>query len=548
MCHHKNPNQETLPMRPTVPPFALPLLTSTLLVAFLPFGPADAAAAAAKPQAHPRAKVDTGTLEGRVEDGVRAFKGIPYAAPPVGALRWQAPQPAAPWKSVRQAAGFGPRCMQQPLFSDMVFRSDGVSEDCLYLNVWSPADAKSGAKLPVLVYFYGGGLVAGDGSEPRYDGAAMARQGIVALTVNYRLGAFGFFAHPALTAESPHRASGNYGMMDQAAALEWVHRNIAAFGGDPQRVTIAGESAGSYSVSVQMASPLARGLIAGAIGESGATMGLKAPPTLTETEAAGLKFATQLGMTDPADLAALRAVPAQQLLDASGKPEAPRFGVIVDGHVLPQAPAAIYAAGQQAKVPLLAGWNSEEGSAKAILGDGPATEQAFMAKLTALYGDKAPAARQAYAGDIERAARELASDRFIGYGTWRWIDLHARTGGKPVYRYYYTRPRPATKDGAPAATGAGHSVEIEYALGNLDGNPVYAWTPEDRAVSRQMQAYFANFIKTGNPNGPQLTPWPALDGRGAGNGTPLMVLDVKPHAATATDAAHHAFHQSVEGR
>ena len=433
--------------------------------------------------------------------------------------------------------------MQLPLYADMVFRSDGMNEDCLYLNVWAPA--AGGAKLPVLVYFYGGGLQTGDGSEPRYDGAAMARQGIVALTVNYRVGAFGFLAHPALTAESPHKASGNYGLMDQAAALDWVRRNIAAFGGDPARITIAGESAGSYSVSVQMASPLARHLIAGAIGESGATMGLTAPPTLAEAERHGQAFAAQVGATS---LEQLRALPAGALLDASGKKDAPRFAVIVDGHVLPQAPAAIYAAGEQAKVPLLAGWNSEEGSAQSILGDGPATEENFTAALARLYGERAAAARRAYAGDIGTAARELASDRFIGFGTWRWIDLHARTGGKPVYRYYYTHPRPATKAGAPADSGAHHSVEIEYALGNLDGNPVYAWTPEDRTLSHRMQAYFANFIKTGNPNGGDLPRWPALDARGAIDGSPVMVLDTAPRAVEAGDAAHHAFHLESVGR
>jgi para-nitrobenzyl esterase len=513
-------------------PYALPFVTATLFACALP-------AAAATP-AHPRVKTDAGTVEGRIEDGgMRTFKGIPFAAPPVGDLRWQAPQPVARWKSVRHAYGFGPRCMQLPVFSDMVFRSDGVSEDCLYQNVWAPP-ASSGRKLPVLVYFYGGGFIAGDGSEPRYDGASMARQGIIALTVNYRLGAFGFFAHPELTAESPHKASGNYGLMDQAAALAWVKRNIAAFGGDPKRVTIAGESAGSFSVSAQMASPLARDLIAGAIGESGALLGMRPLPTLADGEAAGAQFATQLNAPS---LAQLRALPADTLLEASGKPEAPRMGAIVDGYFLPKAPVAIYSSGEQARVPLLAGWNSQEGTAKSILGEGnPPTEQAFMASLQNLYGERAAAARDAYTGDIMQAARELASDRFIGFGTWRWIDLHARTSRRPVYRYYYTHPRPATKAGAPAAQGAGHSVEIEYALGNLDGNHVYAWTPDDRAVSRQVQAYFANFIKTGNPNGAGLPNWPALDAQGAGTGSPVMWLDVQPGAVSAADGAHHAFH------
>jgi para-nitrobenzyl esterase len=492
----------------------------------------------------PRVNTTGGVLEGRMEAGVRAFKGIPFASAPVGALRWQPPQPGAPWKGVRDAGGFGARCMQLPLFSDMVFRSNGVSEDCLFLNVWAPAN-KPAENLPVLVYFYGGGLVAGDGSEPRYDGAAMARQGIVALTVNYRLGPFGFMAHPDLTAQSLHKASGNYGLMDQAAALQWVRDNIAAFGGDPRRVTIAGESAGSFSVSAQMASPLARHLIAGAIGESGAVFGLAPLPTLTEAETGGRRLGEQLGGLS---LAQLRDLPATALLDATARPGAPRFGVIVDGYVLPRAPDAIYADGQQAKVPLLAGWNSAEGSAQAVLGAGPATEESFRAALQRLYGDQAAGARKAYAGEVDRAARELASDRFIGFGTWRWIDLHARSSGQPAWRYYYTHPRPATKAGAAAATGAGHSVEIEYALGNLDGNPVYAWTAADRAVSRQTQAYFANFVKTGNPNGAGLPKWPALGREGAGNGTPLMVLGPDSGAVEAQDGPHHAFHNQLSGR
>jgi len=492
----------------------------------------------------PRARTADGLLEGRVEAGVRSFKGIPFAAAPVGALRWQPPAPGVPWKGVRDAGAFAARCMQLPLFSDMVFRSPAGSEDCLYLNVWTPA-SRPGAKLPVLVYFHGGGLVAGDGSEPRYDGASMARRGIVALTVNYRLGAFGFLAHPELTAGSPHRASGNYGLMDQAAALEWVRRNVAAFGGDPQRVTIAGESAGSFSVSAQMASPLAKHLIHGAIGESGSVLGLKPLPRLAEAEADGQRLAQMLGAPT---LAQLRALPAATLLAASAAPGAPRLGVIVDGHVLPQAPAAVFARGAQAQVPLLAGWNSAEGSAHDLLGGAAPDEEGFRAALERLYGDEAGAARRAYAGEVERAARELASDRFIGFGTWRWIDLHARHGGQPVYRYYYTHPRPAPKAapaGAASAAGAGHSVEIEYVLGNLDGNPVYAWTPADRTVSRLAQAYFANFIKTGNPNGTGLPRWPALSADGAGDGTPVMLLAPKAKAAPANDGAHHRFHEQL---
>ena len=474
----------------------------------------------------PRATTATGVVQGTLESsGVASYKGIPFAAPPVGDLRWKAPQPAQKWKGVRKADHFGPRGMQLPLYSDMVFRSDGMSEDCLYLNVWTPAKSAK-EKLPVLVYFYGGGFATGDGSEPRYDGESMAAKGIVTLTVNYRLNVFGFLAHPELTAESPNKASGNYGLMDQAAALKWVKDNIAAFGGDPSRVTIAGESAGSFSVSAQMINPMAKDLIAGAIGESGALLGA-APQPLAMAEKVGAAFAESAGAPT---LAALRAMPAQQLLDATKKPGT-WFFAVQDGYVLPNIPASMYADGKQARIPLLAGWNSHEGHYKQILGDSDPTTDSFAAALQKLYGDQAAAAQQAYSGDVAQAATALASDRFINYGTWKWIDTHARTSGKPVYRYYYSRPRPGDQ-------GAAHSAEIEYAMGNLNLNKVYAWTDEDRALSAVMQGYFANFIKTGNPNGAGLPEWPQAS---SGAGSRLMHLDATSRAVTADDDARFQF-------
>src|SRR5580658_4120348 len=251
-----------------------------------------------------------GSVQGTVEaSGVHSFKGIPYAAPPVGDLRFREPQPVAAWQGVRKAQAFGPRAMQLPIYSDMKFRSVEVSEDCLYLNVWQPA---TGNHLPVLVYFYGGGFAAGDGSEYRYDGESMAKRGIVAVTVNYRLGIFGFLAHPDLTKESPHHSSGNYGLLDQHAALEWVQQNIAAFGGDPVRVTIAGESAGSISVCAQMASPLSKGLFAGVIGESGGLTGNIKPVPLDTGEKAGAAFAADLGYKSIAELRAMSAADLMQ--------------------------------------------------------------------------------------------------------------------------------------------------------------------------------------------------------------------------------------------
>jgi para-nitrobenzyl esterase len=388
--------------------------------------------------------------------------------------------------------------------------------------------------------------VAGDGSEPRYDGESMAQKGIVAVTVNYRLGAFGFLAHPELTKESSNHASGNYGLLDQAAAIRWVRDNIAAFGGDPQRITIGGESAGSFSVSAQMASPLSKGLIAGAIGESGSLLGLQPLPTLAQAEQAGATWATSLGA---ASLTALRALPAQQLLEASGKQGAPRFSAIVDGYLFPQSPTTVFEAGQQAKVPLLIGWNSQESGYQGILGQAAPTLGNYRAAVQKAFGERAgevlrlyPAAADA---DVEQAATNLASDRFLGYSTWKWADTHANTSGQPVYRYYYARPRPAmtpemgnataglaggvikgdpNAKPAPPAKGAVHSAEIEYALGNLATNKVYAWTPDDYQVSKTMQAYFANFIKTGNPNDPSLPAWPALKLGTAGQ---LLRLDVK---------------------
>jgi para-nitrobenzyl esterase len=443
--------------------------------------------------------------------GVRSFKGVPFATPPVRDLRWKPPQPVRNWDGVRSADRFAAQCMQGRIFSDMVFRNEGVSEDCLYLNVWTPPTPSS-TGLPVLVYFFGGGFRAGDGSEFRYDGESMARRGMVVVTTSYRLGVFGFFAHPELTRESAQHASGNYALMDQTAALRWVQANITRFGGDPRRVTIAGESAGSYAVSAQMASPLAKDLFAGAIGESGSLLSARrGTPTLAESEENGVKFGMAIGATS---LAALRALSAIELLDASSKPDAVGFGPNVDGYFLPQSAGAIYAVGAQAHVPLLAGWNSEESGPRGVLQETPTPDNVARLLSTTFGAQAGPAARVYPASNAEealQAATDLASDRFIAYSTWKWLEEHGRTSGKPVYRYLFSRPRPAVVNPAPGSStprGAVHSAEIEYAMGNLSTNKVFAWTPDDYKVSETMQGYFANFVTTGQPNGPGLPSWP----------------------------------------
>ena len=497
----------------------------------------------------PQVTVKAGLLEGKTAtiDGVvlNEFQGIPYAAPPVGALRWKPPQPAAAWRGVRAARQFGPRCMQLPLFEDMVFRSDGMSEDCLYLNVWAPAKAKPG--LPVLVYFFGGGFVAGDGSEHRYDGASLASKGIVTVTVNYRLSVFGFLATTELAAESPHHAAGNYGLLDQAAALRWVHDNIGRFGGDPARITIGGESAGSISVSAQMASPLSKHLIAGAIGESGALIAPIAPRPLAEAQEAGHAYMAAVGASS---LNALRAMPAETLLKATrpqgGAPVS--FAPDVDGYFLTEPPAATFARGAQAKVPLLVGSNSQEGYYPAILKDQPPTPENYRAALQKLFGDQAAKALALYPGnsaaEVKASATALVGDMFIAHSTWRWMDLQHRTGKAPVYYYYFAQPRPAKRapaQGEKPDDGAVHSGEIEFALGNLDGNAVYAWTPADRQVSQVMEGYFAHFIKTGNPNGNGLPRWPAVRERDGGVRRQTSVS--LTHSEVEHGAARQAFLQ-----
>lgn len=461
---------------------------------------------------------------------IMAFKGIPFAAPPIGDLRWQSPQPLESWQGKRDASQFADQCMQLPLFSDMKFRSSGMSEDCLYLNVWTP-NTKPSKPLPVLLYFYGGGFAAGDGSEPRYDGASMAKKDIIVITANYRLGIFGLLAHPDLSAATVYKGSGNYTFMDQVAALKWTVENIAAFGGDSSRITIGGESAGSISVSALMASPLSKDLIAGAIGESGSLLGptLRTIP-LQYAEQTGEKLSAALGNETPLSIQALRDIPAQALLERSSKAGFQWFVPTIDGHVFPISPLQLFEQNMQAKVPLLAGNNSEEGSYKQIIANGDAegkiTYTHYKTAIKKLYPQKYEQILALYPAHTENeimdAAQALASDRFISFSTWNWMDLASRKNSQAGFYYEYSRVRPAPllQDGianpntVTGARGAVHSAEIEYALGNLDTHHAYHWDEDDYKVSEIMQTYFANFIKTGNPNAEGLPKWPSfLEGK-----------------------------------
>ena len=472
-----------------------------------------------------------GVLEGVVSpDGkVRTFKGIPYATPPVGPLRWKAPQPAAAWTGVRRAADYPPRCMQGPIYPDMIFNDKGPSEDCLYLNLWMPA-APTEAKLPVMVWLHGGGFAAGATSEPRQDAGNLSKKGVMVVTLSYRLGIFGFFSHPDLAKESGHKASGNYGLLDQVAALKWVKDNIATFGGDPDNVTIFGESAGSFSVSALMASPLARGLFKRAIGESGAFFGdtLRLQPRARTEKADGEFARSALGT---ASLAALRAKPAAEILQAALKQQPLRFAPNIDGYFLPDDVRAIYFRGKQAHVPLLAGWNADEGSYRTIFGKDEPTGQNYVTRVRAMFGGKADTILNLYPGttgdQAKRSAQDLAGDQFIGYATWKWLEVHQETGKSPVFRYEFDQTLPLQSGNPGAEPSAPHASEIEFVFQALSSRKL-PWRPEDRKLSDMISSYWTNFAKTGDPNGEGLPRWPSY---GSQTEHQLLHLSAAPHAA-----------------
>jgi len=467
--------------------------------------------------------VDGGRVEGTVENGLQVYRGIPFAAPPVGDLRWRAPQPVKPWQGVRRADKFAPACMQ---VAGPATALQPPSEDCLYLNVWTPARSSS-ERLPVMVWIHGGGFRAGATSEPIYNGDHLAKKGVVVVSITYRLGPFGFLAHAGLSAEESRHVSGNYGLFDMISGLQWVQRNIAAFGGDPARATIFGESAGGIAVSMLCASPLAKGLFQGAISESGGSFGPihggnRGPGenlyTLPEAEKLGADWAAKFGAPTAQQL---RTIPADKLLSmAQGAPSWP----IVDGVVIPDDQYKLYKNGKYNDVPILAGYNSDEGASFSP----PATPDAYIEGVRKRYGLYAERLLELYPpGDskVAKSARDLTRDAAFGWHTWTWARLQAATGKSKVFLYYFDQHPDYPADSPRVGFGAPHAAELPYVFQHF-GLPRRApATPDDLAISEVMASYWTTFAKAGDQNGSGLPKWPEF----RGIGSPTMYLVINPH-------------------
>jgi para-nitrobenzyl esterase len=487
-------------------------------------------------------RLDTGSVSGvDLKEGVRVFKGIPFAAPPVGELRWRAPQPAAKWEGVRKGDQFGPTCS-----SGAAGRGGGggkgggkgapnpgpakagpppqaASEDCLYINVWTPAKSAS-ERLPVIVWTYGGGFTGGSGSEPRYDGEALAGKGAVVVTYNYRLGTFGFFAHPELTKESGHNASGNYGMLDMAASLRWVQKNITAFGGDPRRVTIAGESAGAGLVAAMTGSPEGKGLFHRSIAQSSAWMGIGIAKmrTLAQSEEAGKKAA---GTHTLAELRAMSTPEVAQNLTGV------QAGFVVDGWLIPEDLSITFAKGKQNDVDVLVGSNRDEGT---FLGGGPATAEAAKTRARQTYDDLADDFLQLYpaGSDAEAVASGLARTRDeMGWAMRTWAELTVKRG-KKAYLYYFTHVPPGGGN-----RGATHTAELPYMFNNPPANG--SWTDTDKKLADMMSSYWVNFAATGDPNTKGLPTWSPYNAKN--NDAKAMVFGDTVEFGPHIDAPRLAF-------
>jgi len=449
-------------------------------------------------------KTQAGTISGKATDdqAVKTFMGVPFAAPPVGKFRWNAPQPVASWEGVRACVDAPASAMQAPPIPFMCWSKEfmapesPLSEDCLYLNVWSAAKTVHD-QLPVMVWIHGGAFTGGSGTVPLYNGEGMARKGVVFVTINYRLGIFGFLAHPELSAESDLKTSGNYGILDQIAALKWVKQNIAAFGGDPNNVTIAGQSAGSFSVNMLVVSPMAKGLFHKAIAQSGGMFGkeLMLGQTLQAAEEGGKQLTEKMKITS---IAELRVIPADSLLKIPG-----RFGIVVDKVVIPPV-YETFAAGKQNDVSLISGWNADDG----VSFGPPPTAGQFKANAKSQYGDKADAYLKLFPANSDEEAgksQKLVSQLYFGWHNYTWARMQTSHGTGKAYLYYFKRVPPGEPN-----YGAFHSAEFGYALHtlNLWNRP---FTKVDYKLEDTMSSYWVNFAKTGDPNGEGLPVWPAFN-------------------------------------
>ena len=491
---------------------------------------------------------EAGFVEGLSEDGLSVYKGVPFAAAPIGPLRWREPRPPVPWSGVRKAQRFAPACMQTGV-SMPGETPPKVSEDCLYLNIWTPARSP-GARLPVMVWIHGGGFTNGSASMPLYWGDKLARRGVIVVTIAYRLGPLGFLAHPDLTRESGRDSSGDYGLMDQIAALKWVRRNISAFGGDPERVTIFGQSAGAISVSLLMASPQAKGLFERAIAESGGgfePVGLAPDYLLTNAEKVGQAYAASLGA---ASITELRRLPAEKLL-------AGRFysvsHPVIDRSVLPVWPYAVFAAGRQNDVPILIGSNAEE--ARSLVDPGAVKAASYDEDIRKAWGPLPPALYDGYPHTTDAEAGDarvhFERDLRFGWDIWAWARLQATTGRGKVFYYRFDQSPPFPKGSVYAGWGPSHFAELWYVFDHLDQEP-WAWTPADRRLADAMATYWTNFAKTGDPNGPGLPAWPDFT---TANGRVLQLGDrivvdgvVDLPSLTAFDAVYDGVRGAPFGR
>ncbi len=477
-------------------------------------------------------RTEDGLVQATSQDGLTIYRGIPFAAPPVGDLRWRAPLPAAKWEGVRQATQFGPEPVQ----------GGNGSEDCLYLNVWTPAQSTND-HIPVLVWIYGGGFSAGSTSDPNYSGEQLAKKGVVFVSIAYRVGPLGFLAHPELSAETTNHVSGNYGLLDQIAGLQWVKKNIAAFGGDPNKVTIFGESAGGISVSMLCASPLAKGLFEGAMSESGGSFGPPRPTTfpgenmkrLADAERAGEDFARKAGASS---IAELRKIAPDKLPGGWGSGSA---WPIIDGWVIPDDQHKLYAAGKYNDVPVLIGYNSDEGASFWP----PKTPEEYIAGVQKRYGKFAADLIKAYpvgSNSVPKTARDLTRDAAFGWHTWSWARLQSQTGKSKVFLYYFDQ-HPKNE------AGSWHGMEVSYVFHHLNPNDPHT-SKSDLAISDAMSTYWVNFAKFGNPNGKGLPKWPAF----SDSHPQVMYFQQTPHLGPVPSAdslkvldAYYAWRRTPEG-